>query len=127
MFSCRLFHHFPKRGIFLNLSHQSVKPPRLPQGRLATKKKKFLILSLMLLCLHQPIPKGRRGKGRGGEPKSKMSSLQTPTKPLDGINIFMLYVGVIAVIEAHASDYCLGVSLGMSTYILTHWVTHLKA
>jgi hypothetical protein len=39
-----------------------------------------------------------------------MSSLQAPPTPLDAINNFMLYVGVIASIEAHTSDYCWYVS-----------------
>jgi hypothetical protein len=39
----------------------------------------------------------------------------------------MLYVGIIAAIQEHTYDHRHGnVSEGMTTYIQTHWVTHLR-
>jgi hypothetical protein len=43
------------------------------------------------------------------------------------IEIFVLYVGIIAAIQECSSGPCHGKeSPDMSTYIRTHWVTHLR-
>jgi hypothetical protein len=42
------------------------------------------------------------------------------------IKIFMLYVGIIAVIQEHKVIIVTEECPDMSTYIWTHWVPHLR-
>jgi hypothetical protein len=42
------------------------------------------------------------------------------------IKIFVLYLEIITAIQEHASDHCCKECPDLSTYIQTHWATHLR-